>query len=182
MSFVNNATGPLKKVMVCPPKHLQLQPINEISKDWIEKGQNDSNRETALKEWGEFKQAYIDNGVEVVEVEPDPDNPLMVFARDFGGCVAEGVIMGYFREPCRRAESAIYEAKLKEEGVPVICRVTAGNFEGGDFWMLDEYTLSIGVVDRTSCYRAHEPADGSLWLPCIWCSVPAREPTPGYVL
>ena len=103
-----------------------------------------------MKEWGEFKQAYIDNGVEVVEVEPDPNNPLMVFARDFGGCVAEGVIMGYFREPVRREESAIYEAKLKEEGVPVICRVTAGNFEGGDFWMLDEYTLAIGVVDRTS--------------------------------
>ena len=150
MSFVNNATGPLKKVMVCPPKYLQLQPINEISKDWIEKGENDSARETAMKEWGAFKQAYIDNGIEVVEVEADPNQPLMVFARDFGGCVSEGVIMGYFREPVRRAESALYEAKLKEEGVPVICRVTAGNFEGGDFWMLDEYTLAIGVVDRTS--------------------------------
>ena len=58
--------------------------------------------------------------------------------------------MGHFREPCRRAESAIYEAKLKEEGVPIIARCSAGNFEGGDFWFLDDYTLAIGVVDRTN--------------------------------
>ena len=148
--FVKNSTGVLKKVMVCPPTHLQLQPINEISRDWINKGENDSQRETALREWGEFVQAYKDNGVEVVEVTPDPNEPLMVFARDFGGCVAEGVIMGHFREPCRRAESAIYEAKLREEGVPIIARCSAGNFEGGDFWFLDDYTLAIGVVDRTN--------------------------------
>lgn len=148
--FVKNSTGVLKKVMVCPPTHLQLQPINEISRDWINKGENDSQREAALREWGEFVQAYKDNGVEVVEVTPDPNEPLMVFARDFGGCVAEGVIMGHFREPCRRAESAIYEAKLKEEGVPIIARCSAGNFEGGDFWFLDDYTLAIGVVDRTN--------------------------------
>ena len=108
--FVKNSTGVLKKVMVCPPKHLQLQPINEISRDWINKGELDSQRETALREWGEFVQAYRDNGVEVVEVTPDPSEPLMVFARDFGGCVAEGVIMGHFREPCRWGESAILRA------------------------------------------------------------------------
>ena len=74
--FVKNSTGVLKKVMVCPPTHLQLQPINEISRDWINKGENDSQRETALREWGEFVQAYKDNGVEVVEVTPDPNEPL----------------------------------------------------------------------------------------------------------
>lgn len=148
--FVKNSTGVLKKVMVCAPQFLQLQPINEISKDWIEKGETDSNREAALREHAEFVQAYRDNGVEVVEVEPNADEPLMVFARDFGGCVAEGVIMGRFREPCRRKESELYEAELKKQGVPVIARVSAGNFEGGDFWFLDDYTLAIGVVDRTN--------------------------------
>lgn len=148
--FVKNSTGILKKVMVCSPKHLQLQPVNEISKDWISKGETDSNREAALREHAEFVDAYRSNGVEVVEVEPNINEPLMVFARDFGGCVNEGVIMGHFREPCRRGESEIYEAKLKEIGVPVIARCSAGNFEGGDFWFLDDYTLAIGVVDRTN--------------------------------
>lgn len=148
--FTKNATAPLKKVMCCPPTYLQLQPINEISRDWINQGENDSNRKQALAEWKEFTDAYRANGVEVVEVPADPNEPLMVFARDFGGCVAEGVVMGHFREPCRQSESAIYEAKLKEIGVPIIARTSAGNMEGGDFWFLDDYTLSIGVVDRTN--------------------------------
>lgn len=148
--FVNNSTGVLKKVMVCSPKYLQLQPVNEISKEWINKGEVDSNRETALKEFDEFVKAYEDNGVEVVQVDPHEDQPLMVFSRDFGACVGEGVIMGSFREPVRRGESEIYEAKLKEIDVPVISRVSSGSFEGGDFWFLDDYTLAIGVVDRTN--------------------------------
>ena len=106
--FVKNSTGVLKKVMVCPPTHLQLQPINEISRDWINKGENDSQRETALREWGEFVQAYKDNGVEVVEVTPDPNEPLMVFARDFGGCVAEGVIIRNIRSKAKRRRRADY--------------------------------------------------------------------------
>ncbi len=148
--FTKNATAPLKKVMVCPPTYLQLQPINEISRDWIDQGEVDSNRKQALSEWNEFVAAYRENGVEVVEVDADPESPLMVFARDFGGCIQEGVVMGRFREPVRQRESAIYEAKLKEEGVPIVVRTTAGCMEGGDFWFLDDYTLAIGVVDRTN--------------------------------
>lgn len=76
--FVKNSTGVLKKVMVCSPKYLQLQPVNEISREWIKKGEHDSNREAALREHAEFVDAYRSNGVEVVEVEPDPNEPLMV--------------------------------------------------------------------------------------------------------
>lgn len=148
--FVKNSTGVLKKVMVCSPKYVQLQPINEISKEWISKGNIDSNREIALREHEEFVDAYRSNGIEVLEVEPTKDEPLMVFARDFGACVAEGVIMGHFREPCRRGESETYESKLKEAGIPVVARCSAGNFEGGDFWFIDDYTLAFGVVDRTN--------------------------------
>ncbi|MHA6569366.1 arginine deiminase family protein, partial [Escherichia coli] len=71
------------------------------------------------------------------------------FARDFGAMVKEGAIMGHFRHPARQVESAAYEKKLKELGVPIIARTNAGCFEGGDFWMLDEHTLAFGLVDRT---------------------------------
>lgn len=73
--FTKNATAPLKKVMCCPPTYLQLQPINEISRDWINQGENDSNRKQALAEWKEFTDAYRANGVEVVEVPADPNEP-----------------------------------------------------------------------------------------------------------
>ncbi len=147
--FVKNSTNVLKKVLVCSPAYLEFQPINEITRDWLSKGEK-ARRERMIKEHQEFVQAYQENGVEVVEMEPNSNLPLQVFARDFGACVAEGAIMGRFREPCRHGESIEYEKKLKEVGVPIIARCSAGNFEGGDFWYLDDYTLAIGVVDRTN--------------------------------
>lgn len=146
--FVSNATNELEKVLVCSPKYYVFNGINEITKSWMEKGETEQN-EVMVKEWNELLQAYRDNGVEVVEMDPDPTMEVQTFARDFGGCVKEGAIIGKFRHPARQAETAVYEAKLKELGVPVIARCNAGCFEGGDFWMIDEHTLAFGLVDRT---------------------------------
>lgn len=146
--FVSNATNELKKVLVCSPKYYVFNGINEITKSWMEKGETEQN-DLMVKEWNELLQAYRDNGVEVVEMDADPTMQVQTFARDFGACVKEGAIIGKFRHPARQAETAAYEAKLKELGVPVIARCNAGCFEGGDFWMLDEHTLAFGMVDRT---------------------------------
>lgn len=144
----NSATTPMKRVILCPPTNFEFQPINVITEEWLEKGEK-ANKEACLKEHAEFVQAYEENGVEVVLMDPTPGLTYQVFARDFGASIAEGVVMGAFREPVRAGESAVYEAKLKELGVPVVARCTAGAFEGGDFWFLDEYTIAHGVVART---------------------------------
>ena len=146
--YVKNATNRLKKVLLCPPDHFTFQPINVITEDWLEKGEK-ANIEACKREHAEFVQAYQENGVEVVLMEPDPKLSYEVFARDFGACVAEGFIMGRFREPVRYGETAVYEAKMKELGVPCIARCNSGAFEGGDFWMIDEDTIAHGVVART---------------------------------
>lgn len=146
--YVPNATNVLKKVLVCSPKYYVFNGINEITKSWMEKGETEQN-ELMVKEWNMLLQAYRDNGVEVVEMEADPTMQVQTFARDFGAMVKEGVIIGKFRHPARQLETAAYEAKLKELGVPVICRCNAGCFEGGDFWMIDEHTIAFGLVDRT---------------------------------
>lgn len=146
--FVSNATNVLKKVLVCSPKYYVFNGINEITKSWMEKGETEQN-DLMVKEWNELIKAYKDNGVEVFEMEPDKSMQVQTFARDFGACVKEGAIIGKFRHPARQVETAAYEAKLKELGVPVIARCNAGCFEGGDFWMIDEHTLAFGMVDRT---------------------------------
>lgn len=148
--FVKNATNELKKVLVCSPEYYVFNGINEITKSWMEKGETEQN-ELMVKEWNYLIQAYTDNGVEVVKMTPDPSMQVQTFARDFGACVAEGAIIGKFRHPARQVETAAYEAKLKEHGIPVIARCNAGCFEGGDFWMIDDYTLAFGLVDRTDC-------------------------------
>lgn len=144
----NSATTPLKKVILCPPTYHEFQPINVITEKWLEEGFK-SDHSKAMAEHAELVKAYEDNGVEVILMEPDPKLAYQVYARDFGASVAEGVIMGAFREPVRAGESAVYEAKLKELGVPIVARTTSGAFEGGDFWFLDEYTIAHGVIART---------------------------------
>ncbi|WP_206537513.1 dimethylarginine dimethylaminohydrolase family protein [Listeria aquatica] len=137
-----------KKVILCPPTYHEFQPINVITEKWLEEGFK-SDHSKAMEEHAELVKAYEDNGVEVILMEPDPKLAYQVYARDFGASIAEGVIMGAFREPVRTGESAVYEAKLKELGVPVVARTTSGAFEGGDFWFLDEYTIAHGVIART---------------------------------
>lgn len=146
--FVSNATNELKKVLVCSPEYYVFNGINEITKSWMEKGETERN-DLMVKEWDELIQTYVDQGIEVVKMATDSSMQVQTFARDFGACVAEGAIIGRFRHPARQVETAAYEAKLKELGVPVIARCNAGCFEGGDFWMIDEYTLAFGLVDRT---------------------------------
>ncbi len=147
-TYVKNSTGVLKKVLLCPPTYFEFEPINVITEDWLNKEQK-SDKKACLREHAELVQAYKENGVEVVMMDPDPDLPYEVFARDFGGCVSEGFIMGRFREPVRQGETAKYEAKMKELGIPCVARCTSGAYEGGDFWFLDNYILAHGVIART---------------------------------
>ncbi|MEG0284995.1 MULTISPECIES: dimethylarginine dimethylaminohydrolase family protein [Vagococcus] len=147
-TYVKNATNELKEVIVCSPKYYVFNAINEITKSWMEKGETEQN-EQMVAEWETLVNAYRENGVVVHEVEAFKELEVQTFARDFGGMIKEGAIIGKFRHPARQKETEIYEAKLKELGVPIVARVNAGCFEGGDFWMIDEHTIAFGLVDRT---------------------------------
>jgi len=147
-TFVNNAYGKLKKVLLCPADYYRIEPINGISRKWMEQGY-EMDYELCKKQHKALIQAYEDNGVEVELIEPKEGLTYQIFARDFGICLKEGYVLGHFKEPVRQPETALCEKKLKELGVPCIARCTAGCFEGGDFCFLDENTLLMGVIDRT---------------------------------
>ena len=146
--YVSNATNVLKEVIVCSPKFYVFNAINEITTSWMEKGETEQN-ERMVAEWQTLVNAYRENGVIVHEVDAHKELEVQTFARDFGAMVKEGAIIGKFRHPARQKETEVYEQKLKELGIPVIARVNAGCFEGGDFWMIDDHTLAFGLVDRT---------------------------------
>ena len=148
MSYVNNSTGVLRKVLLAKPEYVHLQPINVISKKWISEGK-EIDVAACLREHAEFVNAYEENGVEVHFAPTKKELTNEVFARDFGACVAEGYVLGKFREPIRFGETEVYETELKKLGVPCAARCEKGVFEGGDFWFLDEKTLAVGTVART---------------------------------
>lgn len=149
VTYVANSTGKLRKVLLCTPKHFSFQPINEITKGFLA---NDEVADGAaiLREHGEFVAAYESAGVNVELIEAVDGLPYMVYARDFGACLAEGALIGSFREPVRQGEEFHFEAKLRELGVPIVGKIVSGAFEGGDFWHLDAATIVLGVVARTN--------------------------------
>lgn len=156
--FVRNSTGVLKKVLLCPPNYMKLQPINVIAEKWISEN-NKLNIDRCMEEHKELIQAYNENGVEVELMKPDAKLTNEVFARDFGGCIGEGYILGNFREPIRFGETKAYEDKMEELGIPCVAKVTKGIFEGGDFWFLDDNTLAIGEIARTDETAIQEIGD-----------------------
>lgn len=145
--FVANGTGVLKKVLVSRPEFLKPAPINEIAKKWKD---TTMDVEKMLKEHDAFVEAYRSAGVEVEFLEADEERPNSVFARDFGGCVREGYIMGNFKLPLRYKEHVDYERRMEELGVPKIAEVKEGLFEGGDFGFLNEHWIAVGMADRSN--------------------------------
>lgn len=148
--FVSNSTGRLRRVLLCAPAYFDFVPINEITKGVLAGGEERPDLAAFAREHGELVDAYRTAGVQVELADPVPGLPYMVYARDFGACLAEGVLVGSFREPQRQGEELHYRHKLDELGVPVIGHVTRGSFEGGDFWFLDDATVVQGVVARTT--------------------------------
>ncbi len=146
--YVQNATGRLRRVLLCPPDFFKFQPINEITRGVLARGEQ-PDLAAFRREHAELVDAYRESGVEVELIEPHPELPYMVYARDFGACLAEGALIGSFREPARQGEDLLYAAKLRELGIPIVGSVARGSFEGGDFWLLDEATVVHGIAART---------------------------------
>jgi N-dimethylarginine dimethylaminohydrolase len=83
--YVQNATGKLRRALLCPPDHFDFQPINEITRGVLSRGEQ-PDMAAFRREHAELVDAYRSAGVEVVLMDPDPALPYMVYARDFGAC------------------------------------------------------------------------------------------------
>ena len=147
-AFVADSSSELTRVLLCPPTHFSFQPINEITRKVMASGET-VDLETMKKEHTSLVNAYRSADVTVEFIKPVNGFPYMVYARDFGACLAEGVLIGRFREPQRQGEELHYQKRLEELGVPVLGKVWRGAFEGGDFWFLDETTVVHGILARS---------------------------------
>lgn len=173
-TFVKNSTGVLKSVLLCKPEYVHLQPINVISNKWIERG-DEIDIDACMREHAEVVATYEENGVTVHFAKTKKELTNEVFARDFGACIAEGYIMGNFREKIRKGESEVYAEALEELSVPCAVKCEKGIFEGGDFWFLDDYTIAIGNIARTD-HEGYEDLSKKLYaLGYTTVAVPCPE-------
>lgn len=151
--FVKNSTGVLKKVLLSRPSYLKPAPINKIAEKWKNTVMNPAVME---QEHQLLVNAYRENGVDVLFLEPDEKRPNAVFARDFGACIREGVIFGRFKLELRKWEHIDYKHLLEENNIPIVAEVKEGLFEGGDFWMIDDRTIAVGMADRSNLAGVEE--------------------------
>ena len=151
--FVKNGTGELKKVLVSRPTYLKPAPINEIAKKWRN---TKLDIDKMILEHESFINAYKKLGIEVELLEENELRPNSVFARDFGGCIKEGYILGKFKLPLRELEHIDYKKKMEELNIPLVAECKEGLFEGGDFAFLNEKTIAIGMADRSNLVGINE--------------------------
>lgn len=150
MSCKDNEYGRLKKVLLCKPDYFQWQNINEVAKRNLKENPDKFDIKVAAAEHEELADALRSSGAEVHFILPDKKYPCMVFTRDIGKNVDDGVLIGRFLLPVRDGEESLAESWLAEHGFPIIGKVDSGFIEGGDMHFIDPQTLCIGVGARSS--------------------------------
>src|SRR5262245_30423901 len=95
------------------------------------------DRELALRQHAEMVDAYRDAGVSVHLLEARDELAYGVYARDSSFMTPFGAVICQLASPRRRGEYASTLRFYLSQGVPVYDLVSAGNFEGGDFNLIE---------------------------------------------
>jgi len=104
------------------------------------------DRELALRQHAEMVDAYRQAGVTVHLLEPYEELPYGVYARDSSFMTPFGAVICQLANPRRRGEYASTLRFYLSQGIPVYDLVSAGNFEGGDFNMIEPGCVLIGYT------------------------------------
>jgi len=104
------------------------------------------DRALALRQYGEMIDAYRDAGVAVHLLEACDELPYGVYARDSSFMTPFGAVVCQLANPRRRGEYASTLRFYLSQGIPVYDLVSAGNFEGGDFNMIEPGCVLVGYT------------------------------------
>jgi N-dimethylarginine dimethylaminohydrolase len=104
------------------------------------------DRGLALRQHAEMVDAYRQAGVSVHLLEASDELPYGVYARDSSFMTPFGAVICQLASPRRRGEYASTLRFYLSQGIPVYELVSAGNFEGGDFNMIEPGWALIGYT------------------------------------
>jgi N-dimethylarginine dimethylaminohydrolase len=158
---VDSEYGRLLDVLLCPPVNFHWLPASSISRATLESGLTFSP-EDAKKQHAEMVSVYEEAGVRVHFLEPDPNLPYQVFARDSSINVSDGPIVTQPAQWWRRGEYAAVIRFYQERAIPIKQMVTAGSFEGGDFMIVEPGVVAIGTGEERTQEKAARQVAG--WL------------------
>ena len=104
------------------------------------------DRELALRQHAEMVDAYRQAGVAVHLLDAREETAYGVYARDSNFMTPFGAVVTQLASPRRRGEYANVLRFYLEHEIPIYELVSAGNFEGGDFNMIEPGCVLIGYT------------------------------------
>jgi N-dimethylarginine dimethylaminohydrolase len=108
------------------------------------------DHDLALRQYAEMVDAYRDAGVAVHFLEARDELAYGVYARDSSFMTPFGAVICQLANPRRRGEYATTLRFYLENAVPVYDLVSAGNFEGGDFNLIERGCVLVGYTGGRS--------------------------------
>ena len=158
---VDSEYGLLHDVLLGPPDNFRWLPTSAISKATLESGAV-FDPEIARAQHGELVAAYEGAGVTVHMLEPDPQLPYQVFARDSSVMTSNGAVVTQPAQPWRRGEYAPVIRFYQASEIPIRGMVTAGSLEGGDVTIVEPGCMLIGNGEERTQVAAAEQLAG--WM------------------
>ncbi|HWJ35948.1 MAG TPA: arginine deiminase family protein, partial [Steroidobacteraceae bacterium] len=150
---VDSEYGTLRDVLVGPIDHFTWRAGNAVA-ERAERVGLQFDFAVARSQYAEMLDAYAQAGVTVHVLEPEPDLPYQIFARDSSVMTPWGAVIMQLQKPYRRGEYAACLRFYLDAGIPIYDLVTAGNVEGGDFMVLKPGVAVCGYSGE----RSIEPA------------------------
>jgi N-dimethylarginine dimethylaminohydrolase len=150
---VDSEYGTLREVLVGPVDNFAWRAGNSVA-ERSERIGLQFDFATAKRQYGEMLDVFRQADVNVHVLEPDPQLPYQIFARDSSVMTPWGAVIMQLQKPYRRGEYAACLKFYLSQGIPIYDLVTAGNVEGGDFMVLQPGVAACGYSGE----RSIEPA------------------------
>ncbi len=158
--------GVLKKVLLGPVNYFRWMGEDNLQFSSICRNTDRTglrfDHDLALRQQSELVDAYRSADVEVFMLEANPHTPYQVYTRDSNFMTPFGAVVCQLANPRRRGEYAEVLRFYLEHDIPVYDMVSAGNFEGGDFHMVEPGAVLIGYTGKRSEQCAAKQVGG--WM------------------
>ena len=149
---VNSEYGVLRKVLLGSAEHFgwmgeENLEFSSICRNTARAG-IEFDHALAVRQHAQLEDAYRSAGVEVFMLAPNPYTPYQVYTRDSNVMTPFGAVVCQLANPRRRGEYSDILRFYLSHDIPIYDLVDAGNFEGGDFNIIEPGAVLIGYTDH----------------------------------
>lgn len=147
---INSEYGVLRDVLLGSPESFRWlgeenAQYSALVRETLRRGHR-FDRDLALRQHAEMVDIYREAGVNVHLLPAREELPYGVYARDSNFMTPFGAVVTQLANPRRRGEYASVLRFYLEHEIPIYDLVSAGNFEGGDFNMIEPGCVLIGYT------------------------------------